>query len=183
MKKGNLAYILHIPLFSAVICILSLISVPTPIPFTLQTLGIFISLMTLGGKRGTTSTLIYIAIGALGLPVFSCFRGGIGHIMEPSGGYIIGFIPLCLCYLLCSALIGCSFRKKLVCGAISLIPLYLCGVAWQCLLFTNGTFEEFLSTIATFVLPFIIPDLVKILVAAMISAKIERFARKRRGNM
>ena len=82
----------YIGLFVVVIAICSWISIPTVVPFTLQTFAIFLAVTVLGGKRGTLSVIVYVLLGAVGLPVFSGFKGGIGALLNTTGGYIIGFI-------------------------------------------------------------------------------------------
>ena len=73
-------------LMAVVLCICSWITVPFAVPFTMQTFAVFCSLLLLGGKLGTLSIGVYILLGMVGLPVFSGFRGGIGHIIGPTGG-------------------------------------------------------------------------------------------------
>ena len=67
-------------------------SIPTTVPFTLQTCAVFLAVGVLGGKRGTLSILIYLLLGAIGVPVFAGFTGGIGIVLGTTGGYIIGFL-------------------------------------------------------------------------------------------
>ena len=83
MKTKDMALI---GLFAALLAICSWISIPTTIPFTLQTMGVFLAVGLLGGKRGTISILLYLLIGAVGVPVFSGFKGGIGALAGPTGG-------------------------------------------------------------------------------------------------
>ena len=92
MEHDRVKDICYIGLFAAVICICSWISVPFVVPFTLQTFGVFLTLMVLGGKRGTLSIILYVLLGALGLPVFASFNGGLAYILGPTGGFIVGFI-------------------------------------------------------------------------------------------
>ena len=71
----------YIAVFTVLIAICSWISIPTAIPFTLQTFAVFLSVSVLGGKRGTMAVLLYVLLGAIGLPVFSGFTGGIGILL------------------------------------------------------------------------------------------------------
>ena len=85
-KHGNVLDIVYIGVFAALIAVCAWISIPTTIPFTLQTLGIFTAIGVLGGKRGTVSILVYIILGMIGLPVFAGFNGGIGVLFNATGG-------------------------------------------------------------------------------------------------
>ena len=92
-----------IGLMTAVTCILGPLSLPlpfSPVPITLTTCG-FLSIYILGMKYGTISLLIYLALGTIGLPVFSSFSGGLGKLAGPTGGYLFGFIFLALIHGLC----------------------------------------------------------------------------------
>lgn len=84
--------IAYIGLFVAVMAICSWISIPATVPFTLQTFAVFMAVGLLGGKRGTIAVLTYVLLGAIGVPVFAGFSGGIGALLGNSGGYIVGFI-------------------------------------------------------------------------------------------
>ena len=82
----------QVSLGAALLAVSSWIAVGAPITVTMQTFSLSLILILLGGKKGTVATLLYLAIGAVGLPVFSGFRGGIGHILSESGGFIFGFV-------------------------------------------------------------------------------------------
>lgn len=88
-----------IGLMTAVTCILGPLSLPlpfSPVPITLTNFAVFLSIYILGMKYGTISLLIYLALGTIGLPVFSSFSGGLGKLAGPTGGYLFGFIFLAL---------------------------------------------------------------------------------------
>ena len=68
--------IVYIAVFAVIMAICSWISIPTAVPFTLQTFGVFVAVGVLGGKRGTLSILVFILLGAIGVPVFAGFSGG-----------------------------------------------------------------------------------------------------------
>ena len=89
MKIRDMAYI---SLSAAVIAVCAWITVPFTVPFTMQTFAVFLAVLLFGSARGMLSILLYIALGAVGLPVFSSFGGGIGVLIGPTGGYIIGFL-------------------------------------------------------------------------------------------
>ena len=84
--------IVYIGVFAVIMAICSWISIPTTVPFTLQTFGVFIAVGVLGGKRGSLAVLVFIILGAIGVPVFSGMTGGVGILLGSTGGYIIGFL-------------------------------------------------------------------------------------------
>jgi biotin transport system substrate-specific component len=76
-------------LFAALIAVFAWISIPvSDVAFTLQTLGIFLAFGLLGGKRGSAAVILYLLLGAAGMPVFSGFRGGIGVLLGVTGGFL-----------------------------------------------------------------------------------------------
>ena len=99
-QHQKIVAMVQIALFAAIIAVCSWIQIPMTVPFTMQTFAVFCALATLGGKGGTISILIYIVLGAVGVPVFAGFTGGIGILFGTTGGYIIGFLftglPVCI---------------------------------------------------------------------------------------
>lgn len=177
MSSRKMKEISLIALFSAIIVICSLVTVPSMVPFTLQTFAIFLCLNILGAKKGIISILIYIFLGVVGLPVFSGFNGGIGVLLNVTGGYIIGFIFSALTYWLITSLFNKKPRKtiNLIASFSGLIVCYIFGTLWYILLFIkNGDTISFTSAFSICVLPFIIPDILKILLASSISGKINK---------
>ena len=75
-----------IALFAALMALCAWVTVPYAVPFTMQTFGVFLALLLLGGKRGTICMAVYLLLGAVGLPVFSGFRGGVGALVGSTGG-------------------------------------------------------------------------------------------------
>ena len=88
--------IVLVGVFAAVLAVLSQISIPLPsgIPVTLQTFAVALCGYALGWKRGLLATAVYVALGLVGLPVFSGFSGGLGKLAGPTGGYILGFLAI-----------------------------------------------------------------------------------------
>lgn len=162
--------LVYISIFAVLIAICSWISIPSTIPFTLQTMGVFISVGILGGRRGTTSVLIYILLGAIGIPVFSGFTGGIGILMGNTGGYIIGFLVSALIMWGMEKLFG---RSKLVlCLSMiaGLMACYAVGTIWFMAVYARTTGAIGLGTVLGWcVFPFIIPDLLKIALAMFLT--------------
>ena len=164
-----------VALFSAIIVICSLITIPSVIPFTLQTFAVFLCLNILGAKKGIISILIYILLGVVGLPVFSGFNGGIGALLNVTGGYIIGFIFSALVFWLITSIFNKKTRKivNLIASFAGLIVCYIFGTLWYVLLFVKkGDSISFASAFTICVLPFIIPDILKIVLSVVISEKV-----------
>ena len=88
MKTRELAYT---GILAALIAVCSWISIPTAVPFTLQTFAVFLTLGLLGGRLGTLAVTVYLLLGAVGLPVFAGFHGGLGAFLGATGGYLVGF--------------------------------------------------------------------------------------------
>lgn len=172
----NIKDMTKISLFTAITVVCSQISLQIgTIPFTLQTFAVFLGAAVLGFKKGVLSTLVYILLGVVGLPVFSGFRGGIGVLFGTTGGYIWGF-------LISAAVIGFmteKFGKSLLVTIgsmiLGLILCYAVGSLQYMLLYTKGPIS-FGAVVATCVMPFIPIDAVKIFLAALISTKIKPLA-------
>ncbi len=176
MSNRRIKDMVLIALFSAIIVICSLITIPSIIPFTLQTFAVFLCLNILGAKKGLISILIYILLGVAGLPVFSGFNGGLGALLNVTGGYIIGFIFSALAFWLITAMLNKKTSKivNLITSFIGLIICYIFGTLWYVLLFIkNGDTISFTGAFTICVLPFIIPDIFKILLSIALSEKIK----------
>lgn len=173
-SNSKLKNIVLISLFTAIIAACSLITLPFPVPFTLQTLGIFSALLILGGKNGTIAISIYIAVGLVGIPVFSGFSAGIGHLMGATGGYVIGFLLTALSYWIITAIFGDKTVTK-VCGlALGLILCYTAGVIWYTTVYLrDASLSALISALTIGVLPFIIPDIIKLTAAILIDRKLK----------
>ena len=91
-NRNKILSIVYIGVSAALIAICSWIQIPLTVPITLQTMGVCLVAGLLGLKRGTLATLVFIVLGAIGVPVFAGFTGGMSVILGSTGGYIIGFI-------------------------------------------------------------------------------------------
>jgi biotin transport system substrate-specific component len=161
--------IVYIAIFAALMAICSWISVPMEVPFTLQTFAVFLAVCLLGGRRGTISVLVYILLGAVGLPVFSGFSGGMGKLLGVTGGYIIGFLFSALVMWACEKILGKKLWAYAVSMVLGLIVCYAFGTAWFMVVYArNGNAMQLMSVLSMCVFPFIIPDLVKIALALFI---------------
>ena len=173
MDRVRIRKMLYIALFAALMAVSAWIAVPTPIPFTLQTFTLFLTLMLLGGASGTTMSVIYIALGLVGLPVFAGFGSGVGYLLGASGGFIFSFPIAATLYLLLEFAFGKGKKRKLIYAAISLVAIYVIGSLWFSLAYSDG--KGLLATLAVCVLPYVIPDAVKLLMAYYVSDRLNDF--------
>jgi len=155
---------------AAVICICSWISIPMPVPFTLQTFGVSAALFLLGGRLGTVSIAIYILAGAAGLPVFAGFQGGPGHLLGPTGGYIIGFIFQGLVYWTGGRYVSGKGRYFL--QLAGLVLCYLFGTIWYNII--AGGSRSLPAVLGVCVLPYVIPDMLKLWLACLVTGRIKK---------
>jgi len=158
------------------IAVFSWISIPAQVPFTLQTFGVFIAVGVLGGKRGSLSVLVFILLGAIGIPVFANFSGGIGVLAGPTGGYIIGFLFSALLMWAMEKLPGKKSVMQIVSMIAGLIVCYAFGTV--CFVIVYGRMNGpigFTAALASCVVPFIIPDIIKIALAYVLSRKLRKY--------
>ena len=151
-------------LFTAIIAATAWISVPTPfgVNFTLQIFGVCLA------KGGLAATAVYIALGSVGLPVFSSFTGGIGILLGTSGGFLWGFLPLAA---LCGITINASQKPlKHLIMVIAVLICHLIGVIQFC--FVSGV--TILPGFISVSLPFLVKDLIMIFLADFTANKIKK---------
>lgn len=167
--------ITEIALMAAIICISSWITVPLgTIPFTLQTFGVFLAFRFLGGKKGLASVAIYILLGAVGLPVFSNFGSGIGKILGPTGGYLLGFAVSGFIITVLEKFDREKVIFRIITDILSLVSCYALGTVWFYYSVGHGTQMSVLAMLSACVFPFVIPDIAKILLAELISSKLQK---------
>lgn len=172
-KKLTAVDIVCIGLSAAIIAVCSQIAIPFAVPFTLQTFAVCTTAGLFGAKRGTISVLIYILLGAAGVPVFSGFRGGISALLGVTGGYIIGFIFTALII----GTVSDKFNRKPLPLVISMIfglaVCYIFGTIWFMSMYAKNTGTIGISAVLSMcVIPFIIPDIIKIACAAFLCGRV-----------
>lgn len=175
MTKNKTLDMVYIAMFTVLIAICSWISIPTTVPFTLQTFGVFVTVGVLGGKRGSLSVLIYLLLGAIGIPVFAGFTGGMGIVLGSTGGYIIGFLLSTLLMWGMEKLLGKKTWVLALSMVLGLLVCYIFGTIWFMLVYTRETGAIGLWTaLGWCVFPFVIPDLVKIVLALLICTRLAK---------
>ena len=162
--------IVYIAVFAVIMAICSWISIPAAVPFTLQTFGVFVAVGVRGGKRGTLSVLVFILLGAIGVPVFAGFSGGIGVLAGTTGGYIIGFLFSALVMWAMEKLPGKKSVMQIVSMIAGLIVCYAFGTAWLAV----EAHLTFYQALLAGVIPYIPGDLVKIIVVVLVGPIVKK---------
>ena len=158
-------------LFAALTAVLSQIAIPIqPVPVNLATFSVFMAGAVLGAKRAAASQAVYVLLGAVGLPVFSSFSGGVGILFGPTGGYIFGYIAAA--WLV--GLLAARCKGKLYWFALSMVGglalCYLLGTAWFMVVTHTGLAQSLLLCVA----PFLPGDAAKIVVAALLAPVLRK---------
>lgn len=165
-------------LFAALIAVCSQIAIPAAVPFTLQTFAVFLGVGILGGRRGSLAVLVYLLLGAIGLPVFTGFTGGIGHIAGPTGGYIAGFLLSALLMWAIESLLGSSLKVLALSMALGLICCYIFGTIWFVIVYgKTGEPITLGAALSMCVIPYIIPDILKIALALYLTSRLRPITR------
>ena len=163
-NREKITNIVMVGVFAAVLAVLSQISFPLPsgIPVTLQTFAVALCGYALGCKRGTLAVLVYIVLGAVGLPVFANFSGGFGSLVGLAGGYIYGFLPMA--------------ALAIVLGVAGLAACHLCGTIQFGMISGNGPWAAFLVASV----PYLVKDIVSVAAAYGVATALS-FALKKSG--
>lgn len=172
MKNGSMIYQLTTcALMAALMCVLGPMSIPIgPIPVSFTNLVIYLTVYLLGMKGATISYLIYLLLGAAGLPVFSGYQGGLAKLAGPTGGYLIGFI---LMALICGFIMEKSHVNTVVTivGMIAATLIaYLFGTIWFVLQMECDVW--YALTVCVF--PFIPFDIAKVLIATALGKTLRK---------
>ena len=165
-------------LMAALICLLGPFSVPlpfSPVPLSLCTMVIYFAVYVLGAGLGTCSVAIYLLLGLVGLPVFSGFAGGIGRLLGPTGGYLIGYL-----FIIC---ISGWFIKKwgasntprnfIICFfgmTLGTIVCYLFGTLWL----SYQLSLDFTTALSLGPLPYIPLDILKMILALLLGKNVKK---------
>ena len=176
MSKLKLKDVNRIAFSAALMVVCAWVAIPGPVPFTLQTFGLFMTAGLLGGTKGFVAMLVYVLLGTIGMPVFSGGRGGLGIILGETGGYIIGFLPAVfvggiLCkknrkstYNICLSMICC------------LIVCYTVGALWAYFMFFSADpIGGLISVLSKHILSFVVPDCIKMILAVFLIKKLAKY--------
>ncbi len=165
-------------LFAAIMAVCSIITVPlgfTPVPINLGTLGVFLAGGILGRKYGTISIAVYVILGAVGIPIFAGFKGGLGVLAGPTGGYIIGYILAAFVVgLIVDFFLKDDFgigKQYLICVIAMVAGLFVCyllGTIW----FIVSTGTGVWASLVACVFPFLPGDALKIVAATLLVRRL-----------
>ena len=173
MKHENIRDLTYIAVMAAVMAVCSWISIPVmDVPYTLQTMGVFLALRLLGGRRGMAAIALYILLGLVGAPVFSGFKGGAAVLIGPTGGYILGFLAMAGVYWALEK----KLKHALVRDAVLYLGLLVCytlgTVMFIYIMGTKGKTFSVGAALGMCVFPFLIPDAVKLFAAEIIANRV-----------
>lgn len=172
----SLRGMVYAAMFAALTAVGGLISVPIPlqpVPITLQTLFTALAGLLLGGRYGALSQLVYVVLGLMGMPVFDGGKSGLGVLLGPAGGYLVGFIA--------GAYVTgrvASSRKKAgipwLCLSVALgyVVVYGAGVAQLSMVAHLGLYKA----LAVGALPFIPGDCLKVAAASLLAWRLREQA-------
>ncbi|MBO5207987.1 MAG: biotin transporter BioY [Lachnospiraceae bacterium] len=159
-----------IGMFAAVLTVCSQIAIPLPsgIPVTLQTFAVALIGTVLAWKLGCATVFVYILLGAIGLPIFTGFRGGVQALVGHTGGFIWGFIILTL---LCGA--GSLCKNRIVAMLMGFWGLAICHL-FGCLQFMFLTSSSFVETFLLVSFPYLLKDVISVILGILLGEKIRR---------
>ena len=158
-------------LMAAVTAVAAQITIPLfPVPFTLQVLAVILSGLLLGVRHGALAQAVYVLVGAVGMPVFAGFTGGLGHIFGPTGGYLISYpIAAAVAGLAATSVAGDSRGRALLSGffwgCAGLAIIYAFGATWLAIISGLTPTEAIVAGVGRFV----IFDLIKVGLAALVA--------------
>ena len=152
---------------AAVLCVLGPLTVPIgAIPISLANFVICLTAWLLGPKFGTLSVVLYLALGTIGIPVFSGYGAGLAKVAGPTGGYIVGYLLIALFTALAAKRGGTLLISAVM--AAGLLACYALGTGWFMVVTGRGLAES----LALCVLPFVIPDACKAAAALLLSRAV-----------
>lgn len=174
-KKDSIQQLTAVGVMNGIMCILAPLTIPVgPVPISLMNLILFLALYILGRNRAIGSYLTYLLLGMVGLPVFSGFTSGPGTLFGPTGGYLIGFLPM---LYVTGTLLERFCRRRWSCFGAMLCGCVLCDLFGTLWLSIQSNLD-FGAAMAAGVLPFIPGDLAKIAAAAWVGPQIRRQLRR-----
>lgn len=168
-SKFSVRDLCHIGVFTAIIAVLAQISIPLPsgVPITLQTFAVMVAGYVLGPKKGALAALVYVLLGAVGVPVFANFTGGFQIVLGATGGFLLSFPLLALAAGVAATQKNKAFTILWLLGGAAVN--YLCGMVMFALVLNSTLGAAFLAC----VLPYLVFDLIKLVAAAVLGEVVK----------
>lgn len=170
----NAAAMTRTALMAAFTAVAAQITIPLePVPFTLQVLAVVLTGLLLGPRYGALAMAIYVLVGAIGVPVFAGFRGGLGIVFGDTGGYLLAYPLAAAVAGLAAGTVANSTRRRglvagLLWGTVALAVIYALGATWLAFL-ANLSLR---AALAAGVLPFVPFDLIKVGLATLVAVAV-----------
>ena len=182
--RNNTYKMILISIFAALTAVGAFIKIPLPpVPFTLQVFFVILAGLLLGSRMGLASQLVYIALGLIGVPVFTK-GGGIQYIFHPTFGYLIGFAMAAFVVgRMVERLERSSFRQYLKASLVGLFISYLFGVShlYIILKYVNEVPTSFSKVLMSGCLVFLPWDIAKMVAASWLANEVCSRVRMRGG--
>lgn len=178
MKKRNIntRTLVLCALFAALSGVFSQIAIPIgAVPINLAFVSVFIAAGLLGAKFGALSQLVFVLLGAVGMPVFSGFRGGLGVVFGPTGGFIIGYIACALMTGFIAEKGGRKIAVLIPAMCAGAVCAYFFGTVW----FITVTGSDFMYALTVCVLPFLPGDALKAVLSSVLVNRLYAVLGKR----
>ena len=151
-------------LFVAVLAQVKIVLPFTPVPLTGQTFGVLLVGATLGSRRGAASMLLYVALGALGFPVFAGGASGMEYLTGATLGYLVGFvIAAYVVGLLAERGLERNVRTSMIPFLVGTVIIYVCGVTWL-----SVVLGSFAQAVTAGLIPFLVGDAIKLIAASLV---------------
>ena len=170
-KKISTSEMAVVALMTAVLCVLAPFSIPVgPIPISLATLGLYLTVIILGRKRAVSVCLLYLLIGFIGLPVYSGFSGGPAKLLGPTGGYLIGYVFLTY---IAGIIVDKFLKNRWLCLLglmIGTMVCYIWGTGWL----SYQMKLDFAEALMIGVVPFLAGDIIKMIFAVWIGLMVKK---------
>lgn len=169
--KTRTLTLVYTALLAALTAVLAQIAIPLPsmVPISLGTLGGYLAAGLLTWQSAAMSQLVYVLVGAVGIPVFAGFTGGFGIIMGPTGGYLIGYIVSALVAGLIISKTNEKFYWYIIAMLAGTFFCYLFGTIWYMVVMSQTNIA---AALMSCVVPFLPGDAVKIILASLLALKL-----------
>ena len=177
-RKLSVRDLCYIAMGAALLALCSWLSVPFTVPFTLQSFAVCLIAALLGLRRGLLALLVYLLLGAAGLPVFAGFKAGLGVLLGATGGFLFGFLLTALAVSL-AARRAAGRSGPLALGMLGgMLLCYACGTAWFMLVYSRGSGTiGVLAALNLCVFPFLLPDTLKCALALFLAQRLRAHVR------